>query len=96
MDNDFCYWQELMVQTWTHGIDMEPLLKYLLMDSWQKHGIVVQTLTHGIDNTNGIDLDSQYRINTPESNTYKYCPYAGFLLAVLICMSASVDYMRDF
>ena len=29
------------------------------------------TWTHAIDNTNGIDLDSWYRIVTPESHTYE-------------------------
>ena len=38
---------------------------------------------HGIDNTNGIDLDTWYRIATPESHTYERAecyPYAGFFL----------------
>ena len=46
---------------------------------------MVWTWTHGIDNTHGIDLDSWYRIGTPESHTYKRaecCPYAGFFFGV--------------
>ena len=41
---------------------------------------MVLTWTHGIDKAHGVDLDSWYRINTPESHTYKKaecCPYAG-------------------
>ena len=34
-----------MVQTWTHGIDM---------DTWFRHGLMVKTCTHGIGQ------DSQY------------------------------------
>ena len=37
---------------------------------------------HGIDNTHGIDLNSWYSIDTPESHMYERaecCPYAGFL-----------------
>ena len=44
---------------------------------------MLYTWTHGIDNTNGIDLDSWYRIGTPESHTYERAecyPYAGFFL----------------
>ena len=43
---------------------------------------MVLTKTHGIDNTHGIDLDSWYRIGTPESHTYMRAecyPYVGFL-----------------
>ena len=42
---------------------------------------MVYTWTHGIDNTYGIEMDSWYRIATPESHRYKRadsCPYAGF------------------
>ena len=34
---------------------------------------MVYTWTHGTDNTNGINLNSWYRIGTPESHTYKCC-----------------------
>ena len=72
IDVDSWYRHGLMVETWNHGIDM---------DSWYGHGIMVQTWTQGIDNNNGFDLNSWYRIGTPESHTYKRakcCPYAGF------------------
>ena len=50
------------------------------MESLYRQGIMVDTWTHGIANTNGIDLNSWYKIGTPESHTYKKaecCPYAG-------------------
>ena len=68
---DSWYRHGLMVETWNHGRDM---------DSCCRHGLLVNTWTLGIDNTNGIDLDSWYRIGTPESHTYKRaecCRYAG-------------------
>ena len=68
-----------MVKKWTHGRDMEP---------WYRHGFMVQTWTHGIDNIFGIDLDSWYRISTPESPTYERtecCMHAGFY-----CMISSL------
>ena len=45
-----------LVKTWNHGIDMDPCYR---------HELMVYTWTHGIDNTNGIDIDSWYRIGTP-------------------------------
>ena len=42
---------------------------------------MVYTRTHGIDNTHGNDLDSWYRIGTPESQMYEradYYPFKGF------------------
>ena len=51
-----------MVYTWTHGIDK---------GSGQRQGLMVWKRTHGIDKTDDIDLDSWYRVGTPESQTYK-------------------------
>ena len=62
---------------WTHGLHME---------SWYWQGCMVQLKTHGIDNAHGIDLDSFYRIATPESHTYEggillsYCSELSVLL----------------
>ena len=42
---------------------------------------MVWTRTHGIDNTHSIDLDSWYRIGTPESYMHERAecyPYARF------------------
>ena len=76
-----------MVQTWTHGTDI---------DSWYRQGLMVLTLTHGIDMdswyrhrlmvqtwTQGIDSDLWYSFSTPLSHMNVYeragcCPYAGF------------------
>ena len=61
----------LMVQTWTHVIDM---------DSWYWQRLMICTWTYGIDNTHGIVLNSWYSIRTSESHTYERaecCPYAG-------------------
>ena len=72
IDMDSQYRHELMVQKWTHGRDIE---------SWYRNELMVQIWTHGIDNTNGIELDSWYRIGTPESHMYeraKFCLYAVF------------------
>ena len=44
---------------------------------------MVLTRTHGIDNTHDIELDSWYRIGTPDSHTYERAEcyqYAGFFL----------------
>ena len=56
-----------MVQTWTHGLDM---------DSWYSHGLRVLAKTHGMDNTHGIDLNSQYSIGTTKSHTRTRGPSA--------------------
>ena len=45
---------------------------------------MVWTWTHGIDNANAIELDSWYRIGTPESHMYERAecyPYAGFFIS---------------
>ena len=62
------------------------------MDSWFWQRLMVYTWTYGIDNTHGIDLDSWYRIGTPESHTYKRAEcylYAGFFLNLLIPLDRS-------
>ena len=57
---------------------------------------MVKTWTHGIINTNGIDLDSWYRIGTPESHMIERaecCPYAA-MLAAQLC-NCRQNYTRD-
>ena len=58
--------------------------------SWYRHAIMVSKWTQGIDRTNGIDLNSWYRIGTPESHRYKRaecCPYAEFLIIKFVILS---------
>ena len=57
-----------VVQTWTHGIDIDSWYRHGLMlytwthgidmDSWYRHGLMVQTWAHGIDNTH--DIHAEY------------------------------------
>ena len=59
---------------------------------------MVWTWIHGIDNTHGIDLDSWYRIGTPESHKYKRaecCPYAGYYsLDINKCYNMNMFYQQ--
>ena len=74
-----------MVQTWTHGIDM---------DTWFRHGLMVKTCTHGIGQ------DSQYVhrlmiLTTPMVLT-KTHGIVSVLLNYTHTRGPSVACMRDF
>ena len=83
---DLWYRNRLMLQTWTHGVDMDSWYRYGLMvltDSWYRHGLIVLTTPMVLTQTHGV-------VSVLLNHTRKRGPSVAFL-----CCNLRISRQRE-